>query len=265
PLPLRPPDGLSQRRGRNGNLRAGLTRAGQEHHHAAIIAVQGDQSPGVQGHAWHQAAGCVPVPRTSSAQARSLSESSPPVARSASASMAPHPATSSRATATACCTNPDTLAAAPACTSARIWSSCTSSRVIVTFLVAIPITIPSVGRLPCPLSRRQHRENRIAACDGRQACANGRHYRFVGLPEFAADAARGQVTYSSQPPYLLVGREVHSNRGVPREHSPQPSARAIPAEAAGFRARGCPIDSGFGRRSPWRGARAPALPSPQEP
>src|SRR5262249_12900309 len=141
------PDGLRQRRGRYGHRCAGLSCAGEEHHDAAVIAVQGDQGAGVQGYARHQAAGCVPVPRTSSAQARSLSESSPPVARSASASMAPQPATSSRATAPACCTNPDTFAAVPACTSERIWPSCASSRVIVTFLVAILITIPSVH---CP-------------------------------------------------------------------------------------------------------------------
>jgi len=57
-----------------GYLRAGLTRAGQEHHNTAIIPVQGDQPAGVQGHARHQAAGCVPVPSTLSAQALSIGE-----------------------------------------------------------------------------------------------------------------------------------------------------------------------------------------------
>ena len=88
------------------------------------------------------------TPSASSAQARSLSESEPPVSCNASASNAPQPATSSRETPTACCTNPETLGAIPASTRERIRSSCASSRVIVTFFDAIPVTIPARTRRP---------------------------------------------------------------------------------------------------------------------
>jgi hypothetical protein len=131
-----------QRGRRNRDAGTRFPCAGKQDHNAAVIPVQRDQAASIKGHAGHQATDLPPMPSTSSAQARSLSDSAPPVSRSASASRAPHPATSSRATATACCTNPDTLAAVPAATRARIRSSCASSRVTVTFLAAIPITIP---------------------------------------------------------------------------------------------------------------------------
>jgi coenzyme F420-0:L-glutamate ligase/coenzyme F420-1:gamma-L-glutamate ligase len=119
-LPVRPADGLRQDGAQHCNAGSCFCDAGQKHHHAAVVPVQGYQATRVHGHARHQAAGRVLVLSTSSAQARSSSDSGPPVCCSASASIAPHPATSSRATATACCTNPDTLEAVPACTSSRI-------------------------------------------------------------------------------------------------------------------------------------------------
>src|SRR5580698_8618697 len=44
--------------------------------------------------------------------------------------------------AIACCTKPETLGDVPASTSPRTASSCSSSSVMVTFLVAIPMAIP---------------------------------------------------------------------------------------------------------------------------
>jgi len=114
-LSIWPADRLSQDGRRHRNAGPCLPGAGQEHHHAAVVPVQRYQAARVQRHTRHQAAGRVLVPSTSSAQARSPSDIAPPVCRSAPASIAPHPATSSRATATACCTNPDTLGESALC------------------------------------------------------------------------------------------------------------------------------------------------------
>jgi hypothetical protein len=137
-LPLRPPDSAGQRGRRNRETGTRFSRAGEQDHYSALIPVQRDQAARIKSHTRHQAADLPPMPRTTSAQARSLSDSAPRVSRSASASRAPHPATSSKATLTACCTNPATLAAVPAATRARKGPSCVSSRVTVTFFGAIP-------------------------------------------------------------------------------------------------------------------------------
>src|SRR5207247_2503318 len=147
-----PADGLGQGGRWDGDAGMGLAGPGEEHDYAAIAAVQGDQPARVKRDARHQTAGSFRaflVPSISSAQARSPPESAPPVSRNASASSAPHPATSSRATPTACCTNPDTLGAAPASTRARIRPSWSSSSVMVTFFDAIPVTIlrPRIARV----------------------------------------------------------------------------------------------------------------------
>ncbi len=137
------PDNLSERRGRNRHVCPRLTSSGQQDEGAAVVAFEGDQGSGIKGHSGHQAAELAALEprRIPSAQARSSSERAPPVWRRASANKAPQPATTSRETATACWTNPDTLDADPASTRARIRSSCPSSRVTVTFLVTILATI----------------------------------------------------------------------------------------------------------------------------
>ncbi len=110
-LLIRPPDCLGQRSGRNGDPGTCFTCPGKEDDYTAVVSVEGDQAARVEGNARHQAADLPPrcvTPSTSSAQARSLSESAPPVSCSASASNAPQPATSSKETPTACCTKPET-------------------------------------------------------------------------------------------------------------------------------------------------------------
>src|SRR5207244_962572 len=97
-----------------------LRRPGEQHEDPPVVPVERDQPPGIEGEAVHAArlrrlCGGVP-PRTPSAHARSLPVSRPPVCSSASASIAPQPATSRSATETACCTNPETLGALCAAT-----------------------------------------------------------------------------------------------------------------------------------------------------
>ena len=140
---------LSQGRCRHGDRRARLSSSRQEHDDLPIISVEGDQSASIEGQTWHQATERVRrfwLPSISSAQSFSSCERGPPVSRSACASVAPHPAMSSSDTLTACCTNPETLDAFPDSTSPRTRSSCSASRVIVIFLVAIPATILSPWR-----------------------------------------------------------------------------------------------------------------------
>src|SRR5207302_4620022 len=167
-------------RGRDGDTSAGLPSAGQQHEDATVVAVEGDQSARVEGDAGHQAAEVLRrffTPSVSSAQRRSSADSSPPVSPRAAASMAPQPATSSRATPTACCTNPDTLGVVPDSTSARMRSSWPSSRVIVTFLVAILITIPSGGR-----TARAVRPPRVSHFDRRVRTEPGAGGQGGGVP-----------------------------------------------------------------------------------
>jgi hypothetical protein len=144
-LALRPPDGLGKSTRRDRDASRGLASPCEEHQDSAVVAVNGNQRPGVQRDTRHYAAGLLALrrpPRTSSAQRRSSRDSPPPVSERASASMAPQPATSSRATPMAWRTNPDTLEAAPASTKDWMRSRWSSSTVTVTFFVAIPITIP---------------------------------------------------------------------------------------------------------------------------
>ncbi len=125
-LPFRMADSLSESTRRNRDARPGLAGSGQQDQDSAVVPVNRDQRPGIHCHAPHYAAGLLARPLTpsaSSAHRRSWCDSSPPVSPRASASMAPQPATSSRATPTACCTNPDTLEAVPASTRARMRST----------------------------------------------------------------------------------------------------------------------------------------------
>ncbi len=85
-LPLRPPDSVGQRGRRNRDAGTGFPRAGKQDHYAAVIPVQRDQAARIEGHTGHQATDLPAIPSTSSAQARSLSDSAPPVSRNASAS-----------------------------------------------------------------------------------------------------------------------------------------------------------------------------------
>src|SRR5438128_1241365 len=47
------PDGLSQRRGRNGNAHTALGRAREESQDAAIVPIEGDQAAGIERDAAH--------------------------------------------------------------------------------------------------------------------------------------------------------------------------------------------------------------------
>jgi hypothetical protein len=118
-------DGLGQGAGRNRDASASFASALKQHDDATIVPIKGDQTSRIKRDPCHQAAGVVRrlLPSVSSAQRRSSTESSPPVSLRASASIAPQPATSSSATLTACCTNPDVLGAAPDSTSMRTRSS----------------------------------------------------------------------------------------------------------------------------------------------
>jgi hypothetical protein len=119
-------DSLSKSTRRNCDPGPGFSGAGQQHQDSAVVPVKRNQRPGVHRDAGHYAAGVLArpfMPSTSSAHRFSWRESSPPVSVRASASMAPQPATSSSATPTACCTNPDILEAEPASTRARMRST----------------------------------------------------------------------------------------------------------------------------------------------
>ena len=59
--------------------RSAFPRTGKQDRDAAVISVQRDQAARIEGHAGRQAADLSPVPSTSSAQARSLPDSAPPV------------------------------------------------------------------------------------------------------------------------------------------------------------------------------------------
>ena len=133
-LALGSADRLGQCSRGHGEPGPDLGGSGEEHDDRPIVPVDRYQASGVEGDPrGHAAAGLplVPVPRIPSAQDRSSSVRAPPVRPKASASNAPHPATSSSETATACWTNPDTLAALPDATTRRMRSSCSSSRVTV--------------------------------------------------------------------------------------------------------------------------------------
>ena len=139
------PDRLRQGTRRRRHTSPCLRRPGQQDDNPTIIAIQCDEPSRVERDARAHAAsiGVLPAPsRMPSAQARSASESSPPVALNASASMSAHPATSSRAMATACCTKPEMLGDCPDATSRRMASTCSRGSVTVIFWVlAIPTTI----------------------------------------------------------------------------------------------------------------------------
>lgn len=99
-LPGRVAHGLRQRRCRYRNPHAAFFRACEQYQHPPVVAVQSDQSTGVQGDATHAAfpvldAFLRPL-RTScaSAHARSFLVSGPPVCRSASFNIWSHPAAS---------------------------------------------------------------------------------------------------------------------------------------------------------------------------
>ncbi len=152
-LPFRSADRLSQGTCRDGDSGPGLSRAGEQHDHLSIVAIESDEPTGVEGDSRGHAAGrlsCLPVPRIRSAHARSSAVRPPPVWVRASASIAPQPATSSRDTLTACCTKPETLRTFPDPTKPRMRASWSSSRVMVIFFVAIPNTIPSSCCPPLP-------------------------------------------------------------------------------------------------------------------
>ena len=97
--------------------------------HPAIVPVERDQPASVESNAAHAAFLFRELlfrpwgERSASAHARSFPVSGPPVCCSASCSISFHPAASKRATPTACFKTPETLAAAPAATSARISST----------------------------------------------------------------------------------------------------------------------------------------------
>ncbi|MGH9153159.1 MAG: hypothetical protein ACRD03_12340 [Acidimicrobiales bacterium] len=89
----------------HGDASASLGGASQQHDDGPILSVDSEQAPRVEGDTRRHAAerfDFLPVPRMRSAQDRSSSVRSPPVRLKASASNAPHPATSSSETDTAC-------------------------------------------------------------------------------------------------------------------------------------------------------------------
>lgn len=150
-LPCRVAHGLCECRGWDRDPRSELGGPCQQREHASIASIHGDQAAGVKRYPAHAA-----LRRRlaldfdcglsiESAQSRSLLVSGPPVSVSAAASIAPQPAISASATATACFTNPETLWSLPAATNSRIATSCSSSNVIVTLVVAIPGTILRAG------------------------------------------------------------------------------------------------------------------------
>lgn len=104
-LALGPPDRLSQCSRGQGETSPHLGGSRQEHDDRAIIPVDSDQAPGVESDPRSHAAEdlvALSAPRMRSAQDRSSSVRSPPLWLNASASSAPHPATSSSETETAC-------------------------------------------------------------------------------------------------------------------------------------------------------------------
>jgi hypothetical protein len=76
----------------DGDAGGSFLSAGEHHNEAAVVAVQSNESAGVEGHsAGHAAPVCCPWSRTLSAQARSWADSSPPVLARASLSLDPPP------------------------------------------------------------------------------------------------------------------------------------------------------------------------------
>lgn len=142
---------LCERGGGNRYPHSTLFRPHQQYENPAVMAIQRNQSAGIESNAAQAALRPLETffdagDRISSAQARSFGVTVPPVCQSDSASISLHPAISESATVTACFINADTLAACPAATKERTSRICSSSKVIVILAVAIPITIPRAFR-----------------------------------------------------------------------------------------------------------------------
>ncbi len=129
---------------RNCDADASLSGTGQDGDDAPVVAVETNQTAGVESNAAQAAFLFLPCflgSRMASAQARSFLVRGPAVCWRASLNVSRQPAASESAIEMACFTNAEVFEAWPDSTKARIWATCSVGTVMVILVVAISITI----------------------------------------------------------------------------------------------------------------------------